>query len=158
VNAGFSLHPVCPKTSLNVVFVFLMPFAVLFFLFMYSFPPVDSMALKTTLRFMSLETDGAHPLATEPDIQLDTELSVVSVLDVRADVIGDDIVVVLIDLRIHNPESDAIYLVDWKRGRMTLVSCASCIQYGMGAKAPVLISTHLSFHPPSGTPRPKWNV
>jgi hypothetical protein len=70
---------------------------------------------------MSLETGGAHPLATEPDIQLDTELSV-NLLDVRADVIGDQIVLVLVDLRIHNPESDAIYLVDWKRGRMTLVS------------------------------------
>jgi hypothetical protein len=70
---------------------------------------------------MSLETGGAHPLAMEPDIQLDTELSV-NLLDVRADVIGDQIVLVLVDLRIHNPENDTIYLVDWKRGRMTLVS------------------------------------
>jgi hypothetical protein len=70
---------------------------------------------------MSLETGGTHPLAREPDLQLDTELSV-NLLDVRADIIGDQIVLVLVDLRIQNPESDAIYLVDWKRGKMTLVS------------------------------------
>jgi hypothetical protein len=103
-----------------------------FFSFMYSLPPVNSTATKTILRFMSLETGGAHPLAAEPDIQLDTELSV-NLLDVRADVIGDQIVLVLVDLRIQNPESDAIYLVDWKRGRTTLVSRASCMGCGMGA-------------------------
>jgi hypothetical protein len=124
---------------------------------MYSLLPVDSMASKTILRFMSLEMGGAHPLAAEPDIQLNTELSV-NLLDVRSDLIGDHIVVVLVDLRIHHPESDAIYLVDWKRGRMTLVSRASCMQCGMGAEAPVLISTHLSFHPPSGTLSSEWNV
>jgi hypothetical protein len=42
---------------------------------------------------MSLETGGVHPLAKEGDLQLDTELSV-SLLDVRADVIGDHIVLV----------------------------------------------------------------
>ena len=94
-------------------------------LFMYSLPPVDSMASKTILRFMSLETGGAHPLATEPDIQLDTELSM-NLLDVRADVIRDNIVVALVDLRIHHLESDAIYLVDWKRGQMTLVVPRVC--------------------------------
>ena len=99
---------------------------------MYSLPSVDGRATKTILRFMSLETGGAHPLATESDIQLDTELSV-NLLDVRADVIGDQIVLVLVDLRIHNPESDAIYLVDWKQGRITLVSLASCMRHGMGA-------------------------
>jgi hypothetical protein len=104
----------------------------LFLSFMYSLPSVDSTASKTVLRFMSLETGGPHPLATEPDIQLGTELSV-NLLDVRADVIGDQIVLVLVDLRIHNPESDAIYLVDWKRGRMTLVSHASCMQCGLSA-------------------------
>jgi hypothetical protein len=124
---------------------------------MYSLPPVDSMASKTILQFMSIESGGAHPLAAEPDIQLDTELSV-NLLDVQSDVIGDHIVVVLVDLRIHHPESDAIYLVDSKRGRMTLVSCASCMQCGMGAEAPFLISTHLSSHSPSGTPCLKWNV
>ncbi|KAF8488761.1 hypothetical protein F5888DRAFT_1809420 [Russula emetica] len=68
------------------------------------------MAAKTVLRFMSLETGGVHPLATEPDIQLNTDLSV-NLLDIRVDVIGgDQIVLVLVDLRIHNPESDAIYL------------------------------------------------
>jgi hypothetical protein len=128
-----------------------------FFPFMYSLPPVDSMASKTNLRFMSIETGSAHPLAAEPDIQLDTELSV-NLLDVRLDVIGDHIVVVLVDLFIHHPESDAIHLVDRKRGRMTLVSCASCMQCGMGAEVPVLISTHLSFHPPSGTLSSEWNV
>ena len=71
---------------------------------MYSLPPVDSMASKTILQFMSIKSGGAHPLAAEPDIQLDTKLSV-SLLDVRSDVIGDHIVVILVDLRIHNPES-----------------------------------------------------
>ena len=113
---------------------------------MYSLPPADDLASKTILRFMSLDTGSAHLLATEHDIQLDTVLSV-NLLDVRSDVIGDHIVVVLIDLRIHHPESDAIYLVDRKQRRMTLVSRASCMQCGMGAEAPVLISTHLSFHP-----------
>ena len=124
---------------------------------MYSLPPADGLAWKTNLRFMSIETGGAHPLATEPDIQLDTELSV-NLLDIRADVIGHHIVVVLVDLRIDDPECDAIYLVDWKQGRMTLVSRASCMQCGMGAEAPVLISTHLSFHPPSGRLSSEWNV
>jgi hypothetical protein len=125
-------------------------------LFMYSLPQVDGMGTKTLLRFMSLETGGAHPLAREHDIPLDTELSV-SLLDVRVDVIGDQIVLVLVDLRIHNPESDAIYLVDWKRGRMTLVSRASCIQYVMARaqKRPFLNSP---FHPPLGTPSPKRDV
>ena len=48
---------------------------------MYSLPPADGLALKTNLRFMSIKTGGAHPLAMEPDIQLDTELSV-NLLDV----------------------------------------------------------------------------
>jgi hypothetical protein len=58
---------------------------------------------------MSIETGGAHPLAAEPDIQLDTDLSV-NLLDLRAYVIGDHIVVALVDLRIHNPEGDVIIL------------------------------------------------
>jgi hypothetical protein len=45
-----------------------------------------------------------------------------NLLNVRADVIWHQIVLVLVDLCIHIPESNAIYLVDWKRGRMTLVS------------------------------------
>ena len=69
---------------------------------------------------MSLETGGVHPLAKEPDLPLDTQLPV-NLLDVRADIIGDHIVLVLVDLRPDNPESDAIYLVDWKQGRITLV-------------------------------------
>ena len=121
----------------------------------YSLPPVNSASTKTILRFMSLETGGAHPLAMEPDIQLDTELPV-NLLDVRADVIGDQIVLVLVDLRIHNPESDAIYLVDWRRGRITLVSRASGTQYGMGAEAPVLISGR--FPRTLGTPRSKRDI
>ncbi|KAF8488043.1 hypothetical protein F5888DRAFT_1352364 [Russula emetica] len=65
-----------------------------------------------------------------------------NLLNVRADVIGDQIVLVLVELRIHIPESDAICLVDWKRGRMTLVSRACLImQYGMGASAEALVST-----------------
>ena len=106
---------------------------------------------------MSLETGGAHPLATEPDIELDTELSV-NLLDVRADVIGDQIVLVLVDLRIHNPENDAIYLVDWKRGRMTLVSRARlmyAVRHGTHKRPYFLNST---FHPPLGTPCSKRDV
>jgi hypothetical protein len=79
---------------------------------------------------MSLETGGTHPRAMEPDIQLDKELSV---LGVRAGVIENQIVLVLVDLRIHNPDSDAIYLMDRKHGWMTLLSRASCMQHGMGA-------------------------
>jgi hypothetical protein len=44
---------------------------------------------------------------------------------VRADVIGDQIVLVLVDLRIQSPENDTIYLIDWKQGKMTLVSHTS---------------------------------
>ena len=85
-----------------------------------SLPRVDSTPTETVLRFMSLETGGAHPQAKLPDLRLDTHLPV-SLLDVRADVIGDQIVLVLVDLRTDYPESDAIYLVDWKQGQMTLV-------------------------------------
>ena len=60
-------------------------------------------------------------MAKEPDLPLDTQLPV-NLLDVRADIIGDHIVLVLVDLRPNNPGSDAIYLVDWKQGLMTLVS------------------------------------
>jgi hypothetical protein len=95
---------------------------------------VDGTAAKTVFRFMSLETCGPHPLAREPDIQLDTELSV-NLLDVRADVIGDHVVLVLVDLCIRNPEGDTIYLVDWKRWQVTLVSRASCMRHGMGARS-----------------------
>jgi hypothetical protein len=58
---------------------------------------------------MSLETGGTHPLAREPDIQLDKELSV-NLLDVRVGVIGNQIVLILVDQ-----------------------SPASCMQHGMGA-------------------------
>lgn len=85
-----------------------------------SLPRVDGAPTTTVLRFMSLETGGAHPLAKLPDLRLDTQLPV-SLLDVRADVIGDQIVLVLVDLRDEDPENDAIYLVDWKQGLMTLV-------------------------------------
>ena len=119
-----------------------------FFFFVYSLPRLDSSATRTILRFMSLERGGAHPLAREPDLQLDTELSV-NLLDVRADVIGDQIVLVLVDLRIQNPENDAIYLVDWKQGQMTLVSHAPltyCTRHA-AEKRPfpsyLIFSTHL---------------
>jgi hypothetical protein len=85
-----------------------------------SLPRLDSTPTATVLRFMSLETGGVHPQAKLPDLRLDTHLPV-SLLDVRADVIGDQIVLVLVDLRNEHPESDAIYLVDWKQGLMTLV-------------------------------------
>ncbi|KAH9059411.1 hypothetical protein EDB83DRAFT_2607181 [Lactarius deliciosus] len=85
-----------------------------------SLPRVDGAPTSTVLRFMSLETGGAHPLAKLPDLRLDTQLPV-SLLDVRADVIGDQIVLVLVDLRNDAPESDAIYLVDWRQGLMSLV-------------------------------------
>ena len=89
-----------------------------------SLPRVDSAPTMTVLRFMSLETGGAHPQAKLPDLQLDTHLPV-SLLDVRADIIGDQIVLVLVDLRNDAPESDAIYLVDWKQGQMSPVNVVS---------------------------------
>ena len=64
---------------------------------------------------MSIETGGAHPLATEPDIQLDTELSV-NLLDVRADVIRDHIVVILVDLRITTQKAMPFILWMGNRG------------------------------------------
>jgi hypothetical protein len=69
---------------------------------------------------MSLETGGIHPLAKKADIPLETQLPV-NMLDVRADIIGEHVVLVLVDLRPNDPEDDAIYLVDWKRGTMRLV-------------------------------------
>ncbi|KAF8491050.1 hypothetical protein F5888DRAFT_1807679 [Russula emetica] len=100
-----------PTTPL-MLYIFSYGFAAVFFVYVQftDGPTVDIMAAKTVLRFMSLETGGVHPLATEPDIQLNTDLSV-NLLNVRVDVIGgDQIMLVLVDLRIHNPESDAIYL------------------------------------------------
>lgn len=113
-----------------------------FLFFLYSLPRLNSTATKTVLRFMSLEMGGPHPLAREPDLQLDTELSV-NLLDVRADVIGEQIVLVLVDLRPQNPESDSIYLVDWKQGQMTLVSHASHIYTATPSKAPKFSSPTL---------------
>ena len=80
----------------------------------------DEETTTTVLRFMSLETGGIHPLAKKADIPLETRLPV-NMLDVRADIIGEHVVLVLVDLRPDDPEDDAIYLVDWKRGTMTLV-------------------------------------
>ena len=65
---------------------------------------------------MSVETGRAHPLAREADLQLDTDLPV-NLLDIQADVIGEQTVLVLVDLHTEDPESDVIYLVDWKQGR-----------------------------------------
>jgi hypothetical protein len=45
-----------------------------------SLPLVDSAPATTVLRFMSLETGGAHPLAKLPGLRLDTQL-LVSILD-----------------------------------------------------------------------------
>ncbi|KAH9172579.1 hypothetical protein EDB89DRAFT_2069653 [Lactarius sanguifluus] len=50
-----------------------------------SLPRVDGAPTSTVLRFMSLETGGAHPLAKLPDLRLNTQLPV-NLLDVRADV------------------------------------------------------------------------
>jgi hypothetical protein len=111
-----------------------------FLLIHLSLPLVDSAPTTTVLRFMSLETGGAHPLAKLPDLRLDTHLPV-NLLDVRADVIGDQIVLVLVDLRTEAPESDAIYLVDWKQGLMTLV------RLDVGA-SPRAILTRLPVGPP----------
>jgi hypothetical protein len=85
-----------------------------------SLQQLDDSSTVTILRFMSLQTGGIHPLAKQADLSLDTQLPV-SLLDVRADIIGDQIVLVLVDLRPSNPKNDSIYLVDWKKGLMTLV-------------------------------------
>ena len=96
---------------------------------------------------MSLETGGAHPLAREADLQLDTTLPV-NLLDVRADVIGDQIVLVLVDLRTDDPDSDVIYLVDWKQGRMTLVSSKALIQHSHDISNHITRKVHRA---PNGT-------
>jgi hypothetical protein len=49
------------------------------------------------LQFMCLKMGGAHPLTREADLQLDTDLPI-NLLDVRADVIEEQIVLVLVDL------------------------------------------------------------
>jgi hypothetical protein len=113
VNAEFFYFGSAPPHTSSFLISFLIP--------VFSLPRLDNAPTKTILRFMSLETGGAHPLAREADLQLDTTLPV-NLLDVRADVIGDQIVLVLVDLRTEDPQSDVIYLVDWKQGRMTLVS------------------------------------
>ena len=68
------------------------------------------------LRFMSIKTGSVHPLAREADLQLDMDLPV-NLLNVQADVIGEQIVLMLVDFHTEDPESDVIYLVDWKQGR-----------------------------------------
>jgi hypothetical protein len=40
---------------------------------------------------------------------------------VHADIIGEHVVLVLVDSRPDDPEDDVIYLFDWKRGTMMLV-------------------------------------
>ena len=95
---------------------------------------------------MSLETGGAHPLAREADLRLDTTLPV-DLLDVRADIIGDQIVLVLVDLRTEDPQSDVIYLVDWKLGRMTLV----CHMLHAVMANPPMHSTPKVHRAPNGT-------
>ena len=64
---------------------------------------------------------GAHPLVRDADLQLNMDLPV-NLLDVWVDVIGEQIVLMLIDLRTEDPESDVIHLIDWKQGCMNLVS------------------------------------
>jgi hypothetical protein len=86
---------------------------------------------------MSLETGGIHPLAKEADILLDTQLPA-NLLNVRADVIGDHVIIVLVDLRPDNPECDAIYLVDWKQGSMTRVSVVFFLHLAMEKFIPLL--------------------
>ena len=96
---------------------------------------------------MSLETGGAHPLAKEPDIQLDTALAL-SPHNVRMDIMGDIVVLILANLRNEkDTESDCIYLVDWKQGRMTLVSH---ILYMIRLRHPQIM--------PQGKLCPQWDV
>jgi len=64
-------------------------------------------------------------LVREADLQLDTTLPF-NLFDVRADVMSDYIVLVLVDLRTDDPDSDVIYLVDWKQGCMVLISQMPC--------------------------------
>jgi hypothetical protein len=86
------------------------------------------------------------PLVDSTRTKTDMELSM-NLLDVRADVIGDQIVLVLVDLQIHNPVSNVIYLLDWKRGLMMLVSRASCMQYGTAWAHKHPFSSQLNFPP-----------
>ena len=50
------------------------------------------------LQSMSLKMGGAHPLTWEADLQLDTDLPI-NLLAMRADVIEEQIALVLVDLR-----------------------------------------------------------
>ena len=61
----------------------------------------------------------------EADLQLDTPLPF-NLFDVRADMMSDYIVLVLVDLRTDDPDSDVIYLVDWKQVCMVLISQMPC--------------------------------
>jgi hypothetical protein len=76
--------------------------------------------MTTVLRFISLEMGGIHPLAKKVDIPLEIRLPM-NMLDMRADIIGEHIVLILVDLRPDNLEDDTIYLVDWKQGTMSLI-------------------------------------
>jgi hypothetical protein len=49
------------------------------------------------LQFIGLKMGGAHPLTQEADLQLDMDLPI-NLLNVRADVIEEQIVLVLVDL------------------------------------------------------------
>ena len=137
-----------PSLSCRTVLPLHVPLFKLNFPFlMHSLPQLDDAPTRTVLQFMSLETGGAQPLAWEADLQLDTDLPV-NFLDVRADVIGEQIVLVLVDLRTEDPESDVIYLVDWKQGCMTLVS-----HMNVHMACRPLHTQHIQ-----GAPRPKWDV
>lgn len=120
---------------------YILQYRLIFSAFVYRLPRHDGGARKTVLRFMSLEMGGAHPLAREYDFQLDSELSVN--LDARVDIMGDQIV-------LANPRREAIYLVDWKQGKMTAASQAYT------QKAPILILSHLSPLKVHHTPKGKY--
>jgi hypothetical protein len=49
------------------------------------------------LQFMCLKMGGAHPLMWKADLQLDTDLPI-NLLDMRADIIEEQIVLMLVDL------------------------------------------------------------
>jgi hypothetical protein len=87
----------------------------------YSLPWLDDAPTRTVLQFMSSEMGSVHLLVWEADLQLDMDLPV-NLLNIWVDVIGEQIMLVLVDLYTKDPESDVIHLVDWKQGCMNLVS------------------------------------
>jgi hypothetical protein len=127
----FSLHPVCPHNPFNFgFFIYLFLWLLLLFFSFYVQFTAGRQHGDENSSSVYEPRDGRRWLRNLTSSSIRSCQLSLNLLNVRADVIGEQIVLVLVDLRIHIPESDSIYLVDWKRGRMTLVSRA-CLMYAV---------------------------